>query len=182
MIQKLTRTTSKAGRLLLNAGRKLVLQPAEALLICRMAWWVGILSLTAKCRPLPSALRIVSATRSRNLEASAPHIQDRLAGAIDLLLSTDVLFFKPICWKRAAILHRYLSQNGITTRIIFGVRNDAEGNVSGHAWLEADGKPLLESTVPDYVATYSFPSDDVSLFDRRFATLDQSTKTKYMAS
>jgi hypothetical protein len=86
-------------------------------------------------------------------------MQNRLAGAIDLLLSADVLFFKPICWKRATILHRYLSQNGMTTRIIFGVRNDAEGKVSGHAWLEADGKPLLESTVPDYVVIYSFPSD-----------------------
>jgi hypothetical protein len=159
MIRKLTRTTSKVGRLLLSAGRKLVFQPAEALLICRMAWWVGILSLTAKCYPLPRALRIVSTTRSRRSEATAPHTQARLARAVDLLLSADVLFFKPICWKRAAILHRYLSQNGITTHILFGVRNDAEGKVTGHAWLEADGKPLLESTVPDYVVTYSFPSE-----------------------
>jgi hypothetical protein len=159
MIKRLTSTTSKVGRLLLNAGRKLVLQPGEALLICRMAWWVGILSLTARCCPLPRALRIVSTTRSRRSEA-APHIQTRLARAIDLLLSADVLFFRPICWKRAAILHRYLSQNGITTHILFGVRNDAEGKVSGHAWLEANGKPLLESTIPNYIVTYSFPSDD----------------------
>jgi hypothetical protein len=159
MSNRLTRTTGKVGRLLLNAGRKLVLQPSEAFLICRMAWWVGILSLTAKCCPLPRALRIVSTTRSRRTQATAPHIQARLARAIDLLLSTDVLFFKPICWKRAAILHRYLSQNGITTHILFGVRSDAEGKVVGHAWLEADGKPLLESTIPNYIVTYSFPSD-----------------------
>ena len=159
MSNRLTRTTGKVGRLLLNAGRKVVLQPSEAFLICRMAWWVGILSLTAKCCPLPRALRIVSTTRSRGTQATAPHIQARLARAIDLLLSTDVLFFKPICWKRAAILHRYLSQNGVTTHILFGVRNDAEGKVVGHAWLEAEGKPLLESTIPNYIVTYSFPSD-----------------------
>jgi len=159
MIGQLTRTTGKVGRLLLNAGRKLVLQPSEAFLICRMAWWVGILSLTAKCCPLPRALRIVSTTKSRRSQATAPHIQARLARAIDLLLSADVLFFKPICWKRAAILHRYLLQNGITTHILFGVRNDADGKVVGHAWLQADGKPMLESTIPNYIVTYSFPSD-----------------------
>jgi hypothetical protein len=83
--------------------------------------------------------------------------QDELASAIDLLLSADVLMFKPICWKRAAVLHRYLLRNGIPTRIIFGVRNGADGHVDGHAWLEANGQPILEKTPPQYVVTYSFP-------------------------
>ena len=74
-----------------------------------------------------------------------------------LLLSADFLMFKPICWKRAAVLHRYLSRNGIPTRIIFGVRNETGGKVDGHAWLEANGQPILESTPPEYVVTYSFP-------------------------
>jgi hypothetical protein len=65
--------------------------------------------------------------------------------------------FKPICWKRAAVLHRYLSRNGIPTRIIFGVRNEAGGVFDGHAWLEANGQPILETTPPEYVVTYSFP-------------------------
>jgi hypothetical protein len=68
--------------------------------------------------------------------------------------------FKPVCWKRAAVLHRYLSINGIATRIVFGVRNETGGNVSGHAWLEANGQPILEQTPPEYVVTYSFPSND----------------------
>ena len=83
--------------------------------------------------------------------------QDELARAIDLLLSADVLMFKPICWKRAAVLHRYLLRNGIPTRIIFGVRNEADGKFDGHAWLEANGQPILERTPPQYVVTYSFP-------------------------
>ena len=73
--------------------------------------------------------------------------------------------FKPICWKRAAVLHRYLSQ----TRIIFGVRNDSSGKVTGHAWLEAEGKPILETTPPEYVATYRFPSNE--RFDPQLATI-----------
>lgn len=70
--------------------------------------------------------------------------------------------FKPICWKRAAVLHRYLSRNGVDTRIIFGVRNEAGGKVAGHAWLESNGKPILENTPPEYVVTYRFPSPEKS--------------------
>lgn len=86
--------------------------------------------------------------------------QKRLARAIDLLLSADVLHLKPICWKRAAVLHRYLLRQGIPTRIIFGVRNEADGKVAGHAWLEAEGQPILEKTPPEYVVTYRFPSNE----------------------
>ena len=98
-----------------------------------------------------------------------PHRQARLARTIDLLLATDVWMFKPICWKRAAVLHRYLSRGGTPTRIIFGVRNDPTGNVTGHAWLESEGQPILESTPPEYVATYSFPSNE--RFDPQLASL-----------
>ena len=68
--------------------------------------------------------------------------------------------FKPICWKRAAVLHRYLAQSGVPTRIIFGVRNEADGKVAGHAWLETEDGPILEKTPPEYVVTYRFPSNE----------------------
>lgn len=68
--------------------------------------------------------------------------------------------FKSICWKRAAVLHRYLLRNGVNTRIIFGVRNETSGEVAGHAWLEADGKAILENAPPQYVVTYRFPAHD----------------------
>ena len=58
------------------------------------------------------------------------------------------------------MLHRYLLRNGIQTRIIFGVRNEADGKVAGHAWLEAEGEPILETTPPEYVVTYRFPSNE----------------------
>jgi len=128
-----------------------VTRPHEAWLLMRMAWWVAVLSVTARCYSLPRALEIVAGNRKHGRRSSAS--REELARAIDQLLSVDVLIFKPICWKRAAVLHRYLSQ----TRIIFGVRNESDGKFDGHAWLEADGRPILESTPPDYVVTYSFP-------------------------
>ena len=156
-------------KLIRSAGRKFVTRPGEALLLCRMAWWVAVLSATARWYSLPRALEIVAGDKNRNQPASQALSQEELARTIDLLLSADVLMFKPICWKRAAVLHRYLLRNGTHTRIIFGVRNETGGKVAGHAWLEAGGQPILESSPPEYVVTYRFPSND--RFDPRLATL-----------
>lgn len=145
----------KLRRLIFSTARKFVSNPSEGVLLCRMAWWVAVLSVTARFYSLPRALQIVAGNKKRLSQAAAT--QDELARAIDLLLSADVLMFKPICWKRAAVLHRYLLRNGIDTRIIFGVRNETGGKVAGHAWLEANGEPILEHTPPEYVVTYSFP-------------------------
>lgn len=150
--------TNKSRRLLVSAIRKIVFHPNEALLLCRMALWVGVLSMATRLYPLPRALAMVAADTSNSQPSNHSDIQQRLARAIDQLLSIDLLIFKPICWKRAAILHRYLSLNGIASRIVFGVRTD-DGKVNGHAWLENDAGPILESDPPNYVVTYSFPSD-----------------------
>ncbi len=56
------------------------------------------------------------------------------------------------------MLHRYLALNGISTRIQFGVRKEANGRVDGHAWLESNGEVILESAEPRYAVTYTFPS------------------------
>ena len=134
--------------------RKSISSPREAWLLMRMAWWVAILSAAAQFYSLPRALRIVAGSGKA---ARGDANEDELVRAIDLLLATDFLMFKPICWKRAAVLHRYLSRGGISTRIIFGVRNESDGKFAGHAWLERDGHPIFESTPPEYVVTYSFP-------------------------
>jgi hypothetical protein len=125
-----------------------------------MAIWVFILSVLVKLQPLPRALRMVAPKTDGRLQRSREETEKALSRAIDLLLGIDLLVFKPICWKRAAILHRYLALNGVATRIVFGVRKGTDGAIAGHAWLETGGKPLLERTVPDYVVTYTFPSND----------------------
>ena len=152
----MVRTIAKTGRILSGFTRKLVTRPGEAWLLVRMAWWVAILCVTARVYSLPRALQIVAGNNNGKQPVSAAN-EEELARAIDLLLSVDFLIFTPICWKRAAVLHRYLSHSGIRTRIIFGVRNETDGKVAGHAWLEHDGRPFLESAPPEYVVTYSFP-------------------------
>ena len=150
--------TKKSKRLIVGASRKAVSHPAEALLLCRMALWVCVLSIATRLYPLPRALKMVAADNSNSQPSDGSATKEDLARAIDQLLSIDLMMFKPICWKRAAILHRYLSLNGVKSRIMFGVRNEV-GKVSGHAWLETEAGPILESDPPNYVVTYSFPSD-----------------------
>ena len=150
-------TIAKTGRILSGFTRNLVSRPGETWLLLRMAWWVAVLCVTARLYSLPRALQIVAGNNNTNQPAQAATNEKELARAIDLILSVDFLIFTPICWKRAAVLHRYLSHSGIRTRIIFGVRNETNGKVAGHAWLEHDGKPILEKVPPEYVITYSFP-------------------------
>lgn len=150
----------KITRLISGGARKFVSRPGEALLLSRMAWWVAVLSVTARLYSLPRALQIVAGNQTEKRSVQGQASQTELARAIDLLLSADVLIFKPICWKRAAVLHRYLLRNGINTQIIFGVRNDSGGDVTGHAWLEENGQPILENGPPEYIVTYRFPSND----------------------
>jgi hypothetical protein len=146
--------------LIFKAARKIVRHPGEALLLCRMAWWVSILSVAVRVRPLPQALAIVSgSTETANEKTFDVRVANYLARTVDQLLSIDMLVFRPICWKRATILRRYLSRNGISSHILFGVRNDESGAVTGHAWLESGGMPILEKQPIDYVVTYTFPSN-----------------------
>jgi Transglutaminase-like superfamily len=160
---------TKAFNFTRRATRKLVRNPREALLLCRMAWWVSVLSVAARFCSLPRALAIVAGRTSKKTKPVDVNTEKRLARAIDQLLSANVLLFKPICWKRAAVLHRYLACHGIATRINFGVRTEAGGKVTGHAWLEAEGEPILESAPPEYVVTYRFPSNEH--LDPQLATL-----------
>src|SRR6185295_19457744 len=118
---------AKIFRLFSRGARKIVTRPDEAWLMLRMAWWVAVLSAMAHAYSLPRALEILAGKQKRSGEALN---REELARAIDLLLSADVFVFKPICWKRAAVLHRYLSRSGIATRIIFGVRNETGGKVT----------------------------------------------------
>ena len=151
------KSITKTAHIISGVTRKLVTRPGEAWLLLRMAWWVAVLCVTARLYSLPRALQIVAGNNNRKPSTQASTNEKELARAIDLLLSVDFLIFTPICWKRAAVLHRYLSHSGIPTRIIFGVRNEIDGKVAGHAWLEHDGRPFLESAPPEYVVTYSFP-------------------------
>jgi hypothetical protein len=146
----------KSRRLALALARKTVRHPKELFLMFRMASWIGVVTLVARLWSLPKALEFVSGKDIAGSRDRAD-LDKRLANTLDQLLAADVVFLKPKCWKRAAVLRRYLSKNGIPTTIVFGVRRDTQGNLDGHAWLEFEGEPILESSPPEYVVTYRYP-------------------------
>ena len=133
-------------------------EPRAALLLLRMAMWVATLTLMMKLVSLPRVMRLVTPLRKRALPRNPEEVQARLAHLLDLLLATDIWIFTPTCWKRAPVLYRYLALNGIETRVLFGVRKGIEGSLDGHAWLESNGAPVLETSAPNYKLTFSFPS------------------------
>jgi hypothetical protein len=140
-----------------SAAKLILTRPRRALLLLRMAGWTAIFSFAVKPFSLPRALHLVSVSPAAGPVAGAAE-QQEFVSAVDALLGLNILCFKPICWKRAAILHRYLGLNGINTTINFGLRKGSAGPLTGHAWLEADGCPVFETETPDYAVTYVFPS------------------------
>ena len=140
-----------------RAVRLIAREPERAWLLVRMASWVATLSLLVKVCTLPRALAMVSTT-VREPIGGQPLRLAALATAIDAVLEIDLLAWKPNCWKRSAVLHRYCALQGVATTIIFGVQKEPGGELKGHAWLEVNGKPILESSPPTYAVTYSFPS------------------------
>jgi len=121
------------------------------LLAMRMAAWIVFLTIFGRILSLPTMLRMID-TRRRDAARIPP---ERIASLVDRIFRADILHRS--CWKRAAVLRRYLLLNGIDTAVVFGVRKGEE-KLAGHAWLERDGRPFLEESEPDYVVTFRYPS------------------------
>jgi Transglutaminase-like superfamily len=149
--------------------RPIVATPRVLALSARMAAWVVAVSILVRITSLPRVERIVSCRlRSRTRvpvdrgDSTAPRKQTHahaahLATTIDRLLRLDLFVFQRCCWKRALVLHRFLALRGIESRVTFGVMKDADGTMRGHAWLEHEGRPLLEDDAAGYVVTFTLP-------------------------
>jgi hypothetical protein len=133
----------------------------EALIVARLAFSVATFTALIKLLPLPRALSLLTPRSRVRATRQSSVSEERLAQLLDSVLGLNVLCFTPICWKRAAVLHRQLALRGRDTRVLFGLRKDGGGWLDGHAWIESEGQPLFESVAPEYAVTYSFPSGPV---------------------
>lgn len=134
----------------------IVIRPRRAWLMVRVAIWAVILSSAARFCSLPTALNLLTVKPAG--KAGASFDQSEIVSAVDAVLGVNFFVFKPICWKRATLLHRFLGLRGCDTTIVFGLRKDSAGELAGHAWLENSGKPILERDELNYTVTYKFPS------------------------
>jgi hypothetical protein len=157
-----TGALGKAVRVLGGTARKIAVDPRAAVLRARMAFWVVLISGLARVTSLPRAQRIASAGLRTPPAGRASVTPAELGAAIDSVLNIDLFVFRRSCWKRAMVLQRFLSLNGIESRLYFGVQQTAEGTVTGHAWLEHQGRRLLERDTGTYIVTFALPLQEAT--------------------
>lgn len=150
----------KGLRALRLTGRSLVRDPRAAVLRARMAGWILVISVLARLTSLPRAQRLASAGVRPRPAGRASFTPAELAQAIDSVLSLDLFVFRRSCWKRAMVLQRFLSRDGIESRINFGLQKTGDGTITGHAWLEHDGRTILERDSGTYVVTFTLPREE----------------------
>lgn len=144
--------------MLVRVGVVLRREPRTILLLLRMGAWVAVFSLAARFVTLPRALHLISTTTHHHSRETFSTIRGyHLARTLDRLLSINVFCWTPTCWKRAAILHRYLALSGRNSQVVFGVRRNEDGALAGHAWIEIEGQPQFEVCPPLYTRTFSYP-------------------------
>jgi hypothetical protein len=142
---------------IISSGLRLMFsRPGRAWLLLRVAFWLAVFSSAVKILSLPRALSLISPSPNPHPDSGG---NEDLTTAVDAVLGLDFFVFRPICWKRAALLHRFLAQRGVSTTISFGVRKGANKDIDGHAWLESAGRPIFEKEPPNYRVTYVFPSN-----------------------
>ena len=129
--------------------------PRSLLLSARMGAWVVLISIVARLVPLPTMFRLAETRRRWPSSALLP--AEEIGRRIDRVFHAG-LVTDGSCWKRAAVLRRYLQLDGIETDVVFGVRREDGGRLAGHAWLERDGEPFLEREWPQYTVTFRHPS------------------------
>jgi Transglutaminase-like superfamily len=152
-----TSAIGKVFRVVGLTAKMIMLEPRAAVLRARMASWVALISVLARVTSLPRAQRLATVgIRSRSADRASV-TPAHLATAIDSVLSIDLFVFRRSCWKRALVLQRFLSLNGIESRVNFGLQETHDGTVSGHAWLEHQGRPFLERDTGTYVVTFTLP-------------------------
>jgi len=137
--------------------RSICREPAVGFLALRMACWVVLVSALARLCSIPRTLRLMTPVSHGVFTCETRLAPSRLAAVLDRMLASNVSAFTPTCWKRAAILYRYLRLAGRDPHIVFGLSRAAVSRSTGHAWVEVDGSPICEATRLDCVEVYRFP-------------------------
>jgi hypothetical protein len=135
-----------------GALRLAIRDPRSLLLTIRMSIWIVVTTIVAPFVSLPTLCRLAE-TRRRWSTTLPP---EELARHVDRVFHVG-LVRDGMCWKRAAVLRRYLQLNGIETAVVFGVRRE-DGKLAGHAWLEHEGVRFLERDAREYTVTFRHPS------------------------
>jgi hypothetical protein len=62
------------------------------------------------------------------------------------------------CLYRALARYAVLKSAGHPARFLMGIKPPTNTEITGHAWVELDGKPAFEAVDPDLVITFAYPA------------------------
>ena len=106
-------------------------------------------------QPLPDSMAQVTPER-----AVQPFDETRLRQLADLAAVLERRSVPGICLKRSLTRYHYLTQIGIPLEVVFGARfkEGERRDVTGHAWLEQDGRIYYEhpSNVTPFTPIYRY--------------------------
>jgi hypothetical protein len=97
---------------------------------------------------LPEAVEALRRPRHRARLAAGEPDAAALGRAVERTLSAlpgDVL-----CLARSLVLLRVLARRGIDGTLVIAVLPGGQQELSAHAWVELDGRPLLAAAAPGY--------------------------------
>jgi len=131
--------------------RLAVASPASAWLLIRMLAWRFSFMVLKRVLPLKTVVRLAEPRRRRATVDSAE--QERVEFLASRLVRTDD------CLERSLVAYRFLSRAGARPQLFLGFARDSARR-EGHAWVEVESRPLLESraTLDRFVPVAQFPS------------------------
>ncbi|HLJ80291.1 MAG TPA: lasso peptide biosynthesis B2 protein [Ktedonobacterales bacterium] len=112
-----------------------------AWLSVRIVVVLAVLPVALRCLTVARLVRLL--TPRRMGATRRPALLWRSAGAVDRLVDRRPFRFWGHCLRRSLLLYFVATRAGYSVQVVVGARRDGSG-VTGHAWIELDGRPLLE--------------------------------------
>jgi hypothetical protein len=124
-----------------EALRRLIARPEDALVVARIVPWALVLPVLKYLIPLPALARLmwarpVSNRRDRDRER-------RVVSLVRAFYRSRALGRDENCLERSLLTYRSLSRLGADPRLVAGLGRKSSRLV-GHAWVTVDGEPVGE--------------------------------------
>ena len=115
--------------------------------------WRLLLPFLKAVIPLPTLVRLVSprsAARSRTDRTHPSRLE-----SIGWLLKAGRLVLSGNCLERSLVMYRFLTEAGARPNLVMGISTSAT-QVTGHTWVELDGRPVHDSTTEGFSPILTF--------------------------
>jgi hypothetical protein len=119
----------------------LIRSPGDAWLVARMTAWAIALRVLKRVVPLA---RLTRAMWRDSSSRKSPHGVEEIVALVRRACRLARLRRQTNCLERSLIGYRYLAAANASPRLVTGVRRVGQ-EVHGHAWVEVDGQPVLET-------------------------------------